>query len=65
MADKMYRTSPRENGKYYAIESSFDGGKTWHSTGDSSPTQEEGKQENRKYEKWSNCLWSYSGTGKG
>ena len=41
MADKMYRTSPRENGKYYAIESSYDGGKTWHSTGDSSPSQEE------------------------
>ena len=41
IADKMYRTSPRENGKYYAIESSYDGGKTWHSTGDSSPSQEE------------------------
>ena len=39
--EKMYRTSPRENGKYYAIESSYDGGKTWHSTGDSSPSQEE------------------------
>ena len=39
--NKMYRVSPRENGKYYAIESSYDGGKTWHSTGDSSPTQEE------------------------
>ena len=50
MADKMYRTSPRENGKYYAIESSYDGGKTWHSTGDSSPTQEEAnkKMENMK-----------------
>lgn len=50
MADKMYRTSPRENGKYYAIESSYDGGKTWHSTGDSSPTQEEAnkKMENIK-----------------
>ena len=41
IADKMYRTSPRENGKYYAIESSCDGRKTWHSTGDSSPSQEE------------------------
>lgn len=50
MADKMYRTSPRENGKYFAIESSFDGGKTWHSTGDSSPSQEEAnkKIENMK-----------------
>ena len=50
MADKMYRTSPRENGKYYAIESSYDGGKTWHSTGDSSPSQEEAnkKIENMK-----------------
>ena len=50
MADKMYRSSPRENGKYYAIESSYDDGKTWHSTGDSSPTQEEAnkKIENMK-----------------
>jgi hypothetical protein len=50
MADKMYRTSPRENGKYYAIEYSFDGGKTWYSTGDSSPSQEEAnkKMENMK-----------------
>ena len=48
--DKMYRVSPRENGKYYAIESSYDGGKTWHSTGDSSPSQEEAnkKIENMK-----------------
>lgn len=48
--NKMYRVSPRENGKYYAIESSYDGGKTWHSTGDSSPTQEEAnkKIENMK-----------------
>ena len=50
MADKMYRSSPRENGKYYAIESSYDDGKTWHSTGDSSPTLEEAnkKIENMK-----------------
>ena len=50
MADKMYRASPRENGKYYAIESSYDGGKTWHSTGDSSPDLEEAnkKMENLK-----------------
>ena len=53
MADKMYRTSPRENGKYYAIESSYDGGKTWHSTGDSSPTQEEA---NKKIENMKNGL---------
>lgn len=53
MADKMYRTSPRENGKYYAIESSFDGGKTWYSTGDSSPTQEEA---NKKIENMKNGL---------
>ena len=37
--DKMYRVSPRENGKYYAIECSYDGGKTWHFV-DSSPDQE-------------------------
>ena len=53
MADKMYRVSPRENGKYYAIESSYDGGKTWHSTGDSSPTQEEA---NKKIENMKNGL---------
>ena len=53
MADKMYRTSPRENGKYYAIESSYDGGKSWHSTGDSSPTQEEA---NKKIENMKNGL---------
>ena len=53
MADKMYRTSPRENGKYYAIESSYDGGKSWHSTGDSSPTQEEA---NKKIENMKNSL---------
>ena len=49
MADKMYRTSPRENGKYYAIESSYDGGKTWHFI-DSSPDLEEAnrKMENMK-----------------
>ena len=48
--NKKYRTSPRENGKYYAIESSYDGGKTWHSTGDSSPDLEEAnrKMENMK-----------------
>ena len=51
--DKMYRVSPRENGKYYAIESSYDGGKTWHSTGDSSPTQEEA---NKKVENMKNGL---------
>lgn len=46
----QYRTSPREGGKYYAIESSFDGGKTWHSSGDSAPTLEEAnkKIENMK-----------------
>ena len=53
MADKMYRSSPRENGKYYAIESSYDGGKTWHSTGDSSPSQEEA---NKKIENMKNGL---------
>ena len=53
MADKMYRVSPRENGKYYAIESSYDDGKTWHSTGDSSPTQEEA---NKKMENMKNGL---------
>ena len=53
MADKMYRSSPRENGKYFAIESSYDGGKTWHSTGDSSPSQEEA---NKKIENMKNGL---------
>ena len=53
MADKMYRTSPRENGKYYSIESSYDGGKSWHSTGDTSPTQEEA---NKKIENMKNGL---------
>ena len=51
--DKMYRASPRENGKYYAIESSYDGGKSWHSTGDSSPTKEEA---NKKIENMKNGL---------
>ena len=37
--DKMYRVSPSKDGKYYAIESSYDGGKTWHFI-DSSPDQE-------------------------
>ena len=53
MADKMYRASPRENGKYFAIKSSYDGGKTWHSTGDSSPSQEEA---NKKIENMKNGL---------
>lgn len=51
--NKIYRASPRENGKYYAIESSYDDGKTWHSTGDSSPTQEEA---NKKIENMKNGL---------
>ena len=47
--DKMYRVSPSKDGKYYVVESSYDGGKTWHFT-DSSPTQEEAnkKMENIK-----------------
>ena len=44
--DKMYRTSPRENGKYYVVERSYDDGKTWHFT-DSSTDLEEA---NRKME---------------
>ena len=41
MADKtVNRIVPKEGGKYYAIESSFDNGKTWHSSGSSSPTKE-------------------------
>lgn len=41
MADKtVNRIVPKEGGKYYAIESSFDDGKTWHSSGTSSPTKE-------------------------
>lgn len=41
MADKTQnRIVPKEDGKYYSIESSFDNGKTWHSSGSSSPTQE-------------------------
>ena len=51
--NKMYRTSPRENGKYYVVEYSYDGGKTWHSTGDSSPSQEEA---NKKIENMKNGL---------
>ena len=39
--DKMYRVSPSKDGKYYVVESSYDDGKTWHSTGDSSPDLEE------------------------
>lgn len=49
----QYRTSPRENGKYFAIESSFDGGKTWHSSGDSAPTLDEA---NKKIENMKNGL---------
>ena len=37
--DKMYRVSPAKNGNYYVVESSYDGGKTWHFV-DSSPDQE-------------------------
>lgn len=41
MADKtVNRIVPQEGGKWYAIESSFDDGKTWHSSGTSSPTKE-------------------------
>lgn len=41
MADKtVNRIVPKEGGKWYAIESSFDNGKTWHSSGTSSPTKE-------------------------
>ena len=57
MADKMYRTSPRENGKYYAIESSYDGGKTWHSTGDSSPTQEEANKKIENMKRLFKQIW--------
>ena len=37
--DKMYRVSPSKDGKYYVVERSYDGGKTWHFI-DSSPDQE-------------------------
>ena len=37
--DKMYRVSPSKDGNYYVVESSYDGGKTWHFI-DSSPDQE-------------------------
>lgn len=51
MADKnkMYRVSPKENGKYYVVEYSYDDGKTWHFL-DSSPDQETAnkKMENMK-----------------
>ena len=50
MADKMYRTSPRENGKYYAIESSYDGGKSWHYMG-SSTDQEKANRIKENLEK--------------
>ena len=38
--EKMYRVSPSKNGKYYVIESSYNGGKTWRFI-DSSPSQED------------------------
>ena len=50
--DKIYRTSPRDNGNYYAVESSYDDGKTWHFI-DSSPSQEEA---NKKMEYLKNGL---------
>ena len=37
--DKMYRVSHSNDGNYYVVESSYDGGKTWHFI-DSSPDQE-------------------------
>ena len=37
--DKIYRVSPSKDGKYYVVQSSYDGGKTWHFV-DSSPDQE-------------------------
>lgn len=44
MENKMYRTSPSKDGKYYVIEFSLNGGKSWHYTG-SAPTQEEANWE--------------------
>lgn len=44
--NKIYRVSPAKDGKYYVVESSYDGGKTWHFV-DSSSDQEEA---NRKME---------------
>ena len=38
--EKIYRVSPSKNGKYYVIESSYNGGKTWRFI-DSSPSQED------------------------
>lgn len=37
--NKIYRVSPSKDGSYFVVESSYDGGKTWHSI-DSSPDQE-------------------------
>ena len=37
--NKIFRVSPSKNGNYYVVESSYDGGKTWHFI-DSSPDQE-------------------------
>ena len=48
--DKMYRVSPAKNGNYYVVESSYDGGKTWHFV-DSSPDQEMANRIKKNLEK--------------
>ena len=48
--DKMYRVSPSKDGKYYVVESSYDGGKTWHFV-DSSPDQEKANMTKEYLEK--------------
>lgn len=37
--NRIFRVSPSKDGNYYVVESSYDGGKTWHFI-DSSPDQE-------------------------
>ena len=37
--NRIFRVSPSKNGNYYVVESSYDGGKTWHFI-ESSPDQE-------------------------
>ena len=41
--NRIFRVSPSKDGNYYVVESSYDGGKTWHFV-DSSPDQEKANQ---------------------
>ena len=48
--NRIFRVSPAKDGNYYVVESSYDGGKTWHYM-DSSPTQEEANRTKEYLEK--------------